>query len=175
MQSPHLPLAEKEDRRACTHSASSSDSPWRYSRARWRTPRTARGSGRAGLSRGDCLRWRLRRQAPRPTDPVGSSFRRFRGLNENHLADDLLFESDGAGAARGTFDAVAELADVNLQFGDRTAEGVAVHAQFASGAALVALVFLQDGQDETLLKFTHAFGIKNVAAIHLQDKCFELI
>ena len=82
---------------------------------------------------------------------------------------------DRAGAAGWALDAVAELADVDLQFGDGAAERVAVHAEFAGGAALVAFVFLQHGQDETLLEFTHAFGIKNIAAVHLQDKCFQLI
>ena len=50
-----------------------------------------------------------------------------------------------------------------------------MHAQFARGAALIAFVLLKNGQNETLLKFAHTFGIKNVAAIHLQDKCFQLI
>jgi hypothetical protein len=91
------------------------------------------------------------------------------------LADDFLFQGHGARAAGRALDAVAELADVNLQLGDGTAEGVAVHAQLAGGAALVAFVFLQHGQDEALLEFTHAFGIKNIASIHLQHKRFQLI
>ncbi len=89
--------------------------------------------------------------------------------------DQLLLQRGGAGAARGALYSVPELADVNPEFGDGAAQGVAVHAQFAGGAALVAFVFLEDGQDETLLEFPHAFGIKNVAAVHLEYKCFQLI
>ena len=63
---------------------------------------------------------------------------------ESSLADDLLFQGDGAGAAGRALDAIAELADVNLQLADGAAEGVAVHAQFAGGAALVAFVLLRE-------------------------------
>src|SRR5580658_5949066 len=91
------------------------------------------------------------------------------------LADELLFHGDGAGAAGRALDAVAELADVDFQLGDGAAQGVAMHAQFAGGAALVAFIFLQHGQDETFLELAHAFRIKNIAAVHLQDKRFQLI
>jgi len=90
-------------------------------------------------------------------------------------ADDFFLHGDGAGAAGRALDAVAELADVDLQLGDGAAEGVAVHAQFAGGAALVAFVLLQDGQDETFFELAYAFGIQNIAAVHLQDKRFQLI
>lgn len=91
------------------------------------------------------------------------------------LADDLLFKRNRAGASGRTLDAVAELANINLQFGDGTAQSVAVHSQFAGGPALVALVFLKHGQDKAFLELTHAFGIKNIASVHLQDECFQLI
>ena len=85
------------------------------------------------------------------------------------LANDLFLQADGAGTAGRTLDAVAELADVDLQFVDGAAEGVAVHTEFAGGAALIALVFLEHGQDETLLELTHALGVKNIAFVHLQN------
>ena len=91
------------------------------------------------------------------------------------LADDLFLQGDRAGAAGWAFDAIAELANVDLQLADGAAQGVAVHAQFARGSALVAFVFLEHGQDEALLEFTHAFGIKNIASVHLQDERFQLI
>lgn len=50
-----------------------------------------------------------------------------------------------------------------------------MHAQFAGGAALVAFVFREHGQDEALLELAHGFGIKNVAVMHLQDEGFELV
>jgi len=94
---------------------------------------------------------------------------------ERILADDLLLEADRAGAAWRTFDAVAELADIDLQLGDGAAESVAVHAQFARGAALVAFVLLKNGEDKALLEFPHTLGVKDVAAVHLQNQCFQLI
>src|SRR5437879_11553749 len=50
-----------------------------------------------------------------------------------------------------------------------------MHAQFARGTALVALVFLQDGHDKSLFELAHRFGVKNVALIHLHDERFQLI
>ena len=87
-------------------------------------------------------------------------------------ADHFLFERERAGAARWALYAVPKLADIDLQFGDGAAQSVAVHAQFARCAALVALVFLEHGENETLLELADAFRIKNVAAVHLQDKGF---
>jgi hypothetical protein len=50
-----------------------------------------------------------------------------------------------------------------------------MHAQFPRGAALVAFILVEHSQYEAFLEFTHALGIKNVASIHLQDECFQLI
>src|SRR5579859_90464 len=58
---------------------------------------------------------------------------------------DLLIKRDRPGAAGRTLGSVAQLANVNLQLGDGAAESVAVHAQFAGGAALVAFIFLKNG------------------------------
>src|SRR5882672_7680672 len=85
---------------------------------------------------------------------------RFRMTKEScGLADDFLFHGHRASAARRALASIAELADIDLQFVDSAAQSVAVHAQFAGSAALVAFVLLQHGQDEALLEFTHAFGI----------------
>src|SRR5579864_882464 len=91
------------------------------------------------------------------------------------LTNDLLFHGKGAGAAGWTLDAIAQLSDIDFQLGDGAAQGIAVHAQFTGGAALVPPVFLKDRQDEAFLEFANAFGVKDVAAIHLKDKCFQLI
>src|SRR5215467_26369 len=45
----------------------------------------------------------------------------------------------------------------------------------ARPAALIAFVFLEDSDDEAALEFAHGFRIENVAAIHLQHQCFELV
>jgi hypothetical protein len=50
-----------------------------------------------------------------------------------------------------------------------------VHAKFARGATLVALVLLQDGENKLLFEFAHRLGIKNITPVHLHDKGFELI
>jgi hypothetical protein len=47
--------------------------------------------------------------------------------------------------------------------------------QLTRGAALIAVVFLQNGEDEPLLEFAHCLRVQNIAFVHLQDECFELI
>jgi hypothetical protein len=105
----------------------------------------------------------------------GSSPVAIRGWSLQRLADDLFFQGDGAGTAGWTLDAIAELTDINLQFADGAAESVAVHAQFAGGATLIAFVFLQNCQDKAFLKLAHSLGIKNITSVHLQNKRFQLI
>jgi hypothetical protein len=93
-------------------------------------------------------------------------------ISEIRLADDFLFQRERAGAARGPLYAIAKLTDVDLELGDSAAERIAVHAQLARGAALVAFVLLQYGEDETFLELADTFRIKNIAAIHLQNEGF---
>ena len=50
-----------------------------------------------------------------------------------------------------------------------------MHAQFTSRAALVPPVFLKNRQNEAFLEFPYALCVKNIAAVHLKDKCFQLI
>src|SRR5580704_253415 len=87
----------------------------------------------------------------------------------------LLLVSYRTGTAGWALAAVTELANVDLQLRNRSAQCVAVHAEFARGTALVPLIFLQHRQNELLLEFAHGFRIKDVAAVHLHDECFELI
>jgi hypothetical protein len=91
------------------------------------------------------------------------------------LTSCLFIQGHRTGAAWRTFNSIAELADVDLKLGERPAESVAVHPEFARGAALVALVFLEDGEDKTFLEFTHSLGVENVAFVHLQNQRFQLI
>jgi hypothetical protein len=70
---------------------------------------------------------------------------------------------------------IAQLADIDLEFVDGPAQCVAMHSKLARGSALVALILLKNGEDKALLKFAHAFGVKDVAFVHLQDECFQLI
>src|SRR5580658_7377067 len=87
----------------------------------------------------------------------------------------FLFQCDWTGAARRTLGAIPELANIDFEFSNRPAQSVSVHVELARGAALVAFILLQDGEDKPLLEFSHAFGIKNVTSIHLQDERFQLI
>jgi hypothetical protein len=91
------------------------------------------------------------------------------------LANGFFLESNRAGAAWGTLHAVAQLANIDFQLREGAAESVAVHAQLACGAALIALVFLEHSQDKALLKLTNSLGVQNVALVHLHDERFELI
>src|SRR5712671_5199616 len=50
-----------------------------------------------------------------------------------------------------------------------------MHSKLARGSALVALILLKNGEDEALLEFAHTFGVKDVALVHLQNECFQLI
>ena len=91
------------------------------------------------------------------------------------LTSRFLIQRHGARASRRAFGSVPELPDIDFEFIDGSAERVAMHPQLAGGAALVAFVFLQDGQDKPLLEFAHTLGVEDVALVHLQDKCFQLI
>ncbi len=93
----------------------------------------------------------------------------------NVLTHRLLLVARESGTARRTFGPIPELPYVYFQLRNCAAQRIAVHVQLAGGTALVALVLLQDGQDEPLLKLTHCLGIKNVALVHLHDEGFELI
>jgi hypothetical protein len=47
-----------------------------------------------------------------------------------------------------------------------------MHPQLARGAALIPFVFLEHGENESLLELPHTLGIQNIAAVHLQNECF---
>jgi len=71
------------------------------------------------------------------------------------LSDGFLFQGKRSSAARRALSPIAQLADIDLQFAQGAAERVAMHAQFACGAALIALVFLEDRQDKAFLEFPY--------------------
>ena len=90
----------------------------------------------------------------------------------DRLAHRFLFHRQGPRAAGWALRAIAKLADVDFEFIDRPAEGIAMHAQLAGSPALVAFIFLENSEDKALLKFAHALGIEDVAFVHLQDERF---
>jgi len=87
----------------------------------------------------------------------------------------LLLVARRASAARWPLAAIPKLANVNFEFRDGPAEGIAVHIQFARGAALIALILLQNSQNKFLFKLANRFRVENIALVHLHDKGFELI
>ena len=91
------------------------------------------------------------------------------------LTGDFPVHCDRVGAARRPARTVTQAFGVQLKFGDGAAQGVAVHTQLARSLALVALAFLQHRENESLLEFTHAFGIGYAVFVHLQDQSFQLI
>ena len=70
---------------------------------------------------------------------------------------------------------MAQYLHVEFQFRYSAAESVAVHAQLARGLTLVALVFLQHGEDESLFELADRFRVENPALVHLQYQGFQLI
>lgn len=69
----------------------------------------------------------------------------------------LSFQGDRTSAAGWTLGASAQRVDVDLKFLHSPAECVAVHTQLARRFALIAAVFFENRDNETLLKFTHRF------------------
>lgn len=78
-------------------------------------------------------------------------------------------------AARWPTTAIPQGANIKLQFRYCATESVSVHAELARGLALVAIVFLKNGEDEALLELSYGFRIKNPTVVHLQDEGFQLI
>ena len=81
----------------------------------------------------------------------------------------------GTSAARRAARTWTQRPDVEIQFGDGAAEGVAVHSELACCLTLVAFVLLQNREDETFLEFANGFGIENSAFVHLENQGFQLV
>ena len=77
----------------------------------------------------------------------------------------------GAGRAA---QAVANLGGVELEFSESTAEGVAMHAEFDRGLALISFVLDQHLEDEAPLEFTHGFVVGYAARMHLGHKVIQI-
>jgi hypothetical protein len=74
-----------------------------------------------------------------------------------------------------TLGAAAHGTNVDLEFLHGSAQGVAVHSQLPGRLALIAAVFFENRNDETLFEFTNRFRIKDIAVVHLKDEGFQLI
>jgi len=77
--------------------------------------------------------------------------------------------------AYGPSGTIPELPNIKFEFGDGTAQGIAVHAQFTRGFALVAFVLLKNVHNEALLEFTNRFRVEDAARVHLRHECFKLV
>ena len=76
------------------------------------------------------------------------------------LTRGFLFHESWPGTAWRTLSAIPELSHINFELRDGAAESIPVHPEFSRGAALVASVFLEDGQYKALLEFTYRLGIR---------------
>ena len=69
--------------------------------------------------------------------------------------------------------AVADLRGVHVELGQGAAEGVAVHAEFFGGLALVALVLRQNFKDVALFELTNGLRVRDAGAVHLRDQTVQ--
>src|SRR5580704_419226 len=91
--------------------------------------------------------------------------RRSGGLTGARDALDAWSLADGRAAH-----AVANLRGVHIEFGEGAAQGVAVHAEFFGGLALVALVLSKHFKDVALLELTNGLRVGNAGTVHLCDE-----
>ena len=94
---------------------------------------------------------------------------------EQRLASLLPLQRDGTRAAGRTLSAGAQRTNINLEFLHGPAQRVPVHAQLPRCFALIAPVFFEHGYDKAFLKLTDRFRIEDVAFVHLENECFQLI
>ena len=69
--------------------------------------------------------------------------------------------------------AVADLRGVHVELGQGAAEGIAVHAKFFGGLALVALVLRQHFEDVALFELTNGLRVGDAGAVHLRDQTVQ--
>src|SRR6185312_2964228 len=73
-------------------------------------------------------------------------------------------------AAGRTAHPIADGRGVQIEFSQRAAERVAVHAEFFGSFALIALVVREDLEDVALLELANSIRIGNSGAVHLRDE-----
>ncbi len=76
-------------------------------------------------------------------------------------------------AARRALEADANLRGVYIKLSEGAAEGVAVHAEFFGGFALVSLVVRKDGDEVAALEFAHSFSVSDTTRVHRGHKIFQ--
>lgn len=62
---------------------------------------------------------------------------------------------------------------IEVKLGERAAQGVAMHAEFFRGLALVALVMCEDLQDVAPLELPESVGVWNTGTVHLRDQAIQ--
>src|SRR5215471_11243487 len=102
----------------------------------------------------------LRAQARQTTERLSTTIR----LKGSALANNSLVQQRSRFfTPYGTPAAIAELANIQFQFSNGSAQRIAVHAQFARRLALVAFVLLKNVDDEALLEFTNRLRVQDAA------------
>jgi hypothetical protein len=69
--------------------------------------------------------------------------------------------------------AIADLGGIHLKLGQGSAQGIAVHAEFVSGLALIAFVVRKDFKNIASLKLPNGVGVGDTGAVHLNDKTVQ--
>src|SRR6185312_7336222 len=109
-----------------------------------------------------CAEWTL----------IAIQLRETQGESREESTSDLFLVGCWTRSAWWTASAIPEVPNVDVQFLNGAAEGIAMHAELPRRPALIALVFFQHYRDKPALEFAHCLGIKNVAAVHLLNQCF---
>ena len=69
--------------------------------------------------------------------------------------------------------AVTNLRGVHVELGQSATEGVAMHAEFFSGLALVSFVLRQNFKDVALFELTNGLRVRDAGAVHLRDQAVQ--
>ncbi len=76
-------------------------------------------------------------------------------------------------ARRGPTQAVADLCRVQVELGERPAQGIAMHAELLGGLALIALVMRKHLKDIASFELPESVRVGDTCAMHLRDQAVQ--
>jgi hypothetical protein len=89
------------------------------------------------------------------------------------LAHRPVYFKYGTFAPRWALENSSNLRGVQLELGHGAAQGIAVHSEFLSRLALVALVMRKHFQQKAPFEFAHCFGVGDAACVHLTHEVIQ--